>query len=77
MPRLPRTGDRALPGNPDRDCGMAETLWTEYKATGDVGLRNRLVLSYVPLVKHIVYKKIRELPPSCEVDDLISCGIES
>ena len=56
---------------------MAETLWTEYKATGDVGLRNRLVLTYVPLVKHIVYKKIRELPPSCEVDDLISCGIES
>ena len=56
---------------------MAETLWNEYKATSDVGLRNRLVLTYVPLVKHIVYKKIRELPPSCEVDDLISCGIES
>jgi RNA polymerase sigma factor for flagellar operon FliA len=52
---------------------MAEALWNEYKATGDVGLRNRLVLTYVPLVKHIVYKKIRELPPSCEVDDLISC----
>jgi RNA polymerase sigma factor FliA len=56
---------------------MAEALWHEYKATGDVGLRNRLVLTYVPLVKHIVYKKIRELPPSCEVDDLISCGIET
>ena len=56
---------------------MAEALWREYKATGDVGLRNRLVLTYVPLVKHIVYKKIRELPPSCEVDDLISCGIET
>jgi RNA polymerase sigma factor FliA len=56
---------------------MAEGLWNEYKATGDVGLRNRLVLTYVPLVKHIVYKKIRELPPSCEVDDLISCGIET
>jgi RNA polymerase sigma factor for flagellar operon FliA len=56
---------------------MAERLWEEYKATGDVALRNRLVLTYVPLVKHIVYKKIRELPPSCEVDDLISCGIET
>jgi RNA polymerase sigma factor FliA len=56
---------------------MAEQLWHEYRATGDVALRNRLVLTYVPLVKHIVYKKIRELPPSCEVDDLISCGIES
>jgi RNA polymerase sigma factor for flagellar operon FliA len=56
---------------------MAEELWHQYKATGDVALRNRLVLTYVPLVKHIVYKKIRELPPSCEVDDLISCGIET
>ena len=56
---------------------MAEALWREYKATGDRALRNRLVLTYVPLVKHIVYKKIRELPPSCEVDDLISCGIET
>jgi RNA polymerase sigma factor FliA len=56
---------------------MAEELWHQYRATGDVALRNRLVLTYVPLVKHIVYKKIRELPPSCEVDDLISCGIET
>ena len=56
---------------------MSEELWQQYKATGDVALRNRLVLTYVPLVKHIVYKKIRELPPSCEVEDLVSCGIES
>jgi RNA polymerase sigma factor for flagellar operon FliA len=26
------------------------------------------VLTYVPLVKHIVYKKLRELPPSCRYD---------
>jgi RNA polymerase sigma factor FliA len=56
---------------------MAEELWQRYKETGDLALRNRLVLTYVPLVKHIVYKKIRELPASCEVDDLISCGIET
>ena len=56
---------------------MSEELWHEYRASGDLALRNRLVLTYVPLVKHIVYKKIRELPPSCEVDDLISCGIET
>jgi RNA polymerase sigma factor for flagellar operon FliA len=56
---------------------MGEELWREYKETGDVALRNRLVLTYVPLVKHIVYKKIRELPASCEIDDLISCGIET
>jgi RNA polymerase sigma factor FliA len=56
---------------------MAEALWQQYKQSGDVALRNRLVLTYAPLVKHIVYRKIRELPVSCEVDDLISCGIES
>ncbi len=52
-------------------------LWQQYKANGDLSLRNRLVLTYLPLVKHIVYKKLRELPASCEVEDLISCGIES
>jgi RNA polymerase sigma factor for flagellar operon FliA len=70
-------GIEAQPGNPDPSSSMAESLWREYKETGDVALRNRLVLTYVPLVKQIVYRKIRELPASCEVDDLISCGIET
>ena len=56
---------------------MSLDVWREYKASGDASLRNRLVLTYLPLVKHIAYKKVRDLPPSCEVDDLISCGIES
>ena len=56
---------------------MSEDVWQEHRETGDLALRNRLVLTYVPLVKHIVYRKLRELPASCEVDDLISCGIET
>ena len=63
--------------DPDQFPGMSEEVWEDYSRTGDLELRNRLVLTYVPLVKHIVYRKIRELPASCEVDDLISCGIES
>jgi RNA polymerase sigma factor FliA len=51
-------------------------LWREYRRSGNRSLRNRLVLTYVPLVKHVVYKKLRELPVSCEADELISCGIE-
>lgn len=51
-------------------------LWKQYKASGDLKLRNRLVLTFVPLVKHIAYKKLKELPASCEVDDLLACGIE-
>ena len=52
-------------------------LWREYKATGDVHLRNRLVVAFTPLVKYIVFKKIRELPARCEVDDFVSCGLEA
>jgi len=52
-------------------------LWREYKATGDQGVRNRLVMTYAPLVKYIVFKKVRELPARCEVEDFISCGLEA
>ncbi len=51
-------------------------LWMQYRASGDRDLRDRLVLAYVPLVRHIVYRKARELPAWCEVDDLISSGVE-
>ena len=52
------------------------TLWKEYQATQDRRVRDRLVLTFAPLVKYIVYKKLRELPATCELEDLISCGIE-
>src|SRR6058998_2961290 len=55
----------------------ALALWREYKETGSVQVRNRLVMTYAPLVKYIVFKKIRELPARCEVDDFISCGLEA
>ncbi|GAC1658987.1 MAG: FliA/WhiG family RNA polymerase sigma factor [Gemmatimonadaceae bacterium] len=53
------------------------TLWKRYRESNDLRLRNRLVLTFAPLVKYIVYKKARELPAHCEVDDFISCGIEA
>ena len=52
-------------------------LWQQYKATGDAKLRDRLVLTFAPLVKYIVYKKVREMPARCEVEDFISCGLEA
>src|SRR5690349_11217615 len=55
----------------------ALALWRAYKATGDVQARNRLVMTYAPLVKYIVFKKVRELPARCEVEDFISCGLEA
>jgi RNA polymerase sigma factor for flagellar operon FliA len=52
-------------------------LWEEYKRTGDLRVRNRLVMTFAPLVKYIVFKKVRELPARCEVEDFISCGLEA
>jgi RNA polymerase sigma factor FliA len=52
-------------------------LWSEYKRTGDPRLRDRLVLTFAPMVKYIVYRKAREIPARCEVDDFISCGLEA
>jgi len=55
----------------------AMALWREYQRSGDRRLRDRLVLTYAPLVKFIVYRKIGELPVSCELDDLVSAGLEA
>ena len=55
----------------------ALALWRTYKGTGDLQARNRLVMTYAPLVKYIVFKKVRELPARCEVEDFISCGLEA
>jgi RNA polymerase sigma factor for flagellar operon FliA len=52
-------------------------LWKEYKRTGDLQARNRLVMTFAPLVKYIVFKKGRQLPARCEVEDFISCGLEA
>ena len=52
-------------------------LWTEYRRTNDRAVRDRLVLTFAPLVKYIVYKKVREMPARCEVEDFISCGLEA
>src|SRR3954451_12235322 len=52
-------------------------LWKKYRETNDPQLRNRIVLTFAPLVKYIVYNKIREIPARCEVDDFISCGLEA
>src|ERR1700743_2164020 len=52
-------------------------LWMDYKRTGDPRLRDRLVLTFAPMVKYIVYRKAREIPARCEVDDFISCGLEA
>src|SRR3954453_22984269 len=55
----------------------ALSLWRKYKATGDGQLRNRLIMTFAPLVKYIVYRKIREVPAHQEAEDYISHGLEA
>ncbi len=55
----------------------ALALWQEHRQSGDQSLRDRLIMTHAPLVKYIVYKKIRELPARCEVEDFMSCGLEA
>jgi RNA polymerase sigma factor for flagellar operon FliA len=52
-------------------------LWQAHKDSGDPKLRDRLVLTFAPMVKYIVYRKVREIPARCEVEDFISCGLEA
>jgi len=54
-----------------------QKLWQEYHATGDTRARDRLVFTLAPMVKYIVYRKIREIPARAEVEDFVSCGIEA
>jgi RNA polymerase sigma factor FliA len=55
----------------------AVALWHEYRRSGDARIRDRLVLTYAPLVKQIAHKKVRELPAHVQIEDLIACGLEA
>jgi RNA polymerase sigma factor FliA len=53
------------------------STWREYRQTGDAELRDRLVFAFMPMVRYIVYRKVRSLPAHCEAEDLLSCGLEA
>jgi RNA polymerase sigma factor for flagellar operon FliA len=57
----------------------AETLstWEEYRCTGDRELRDRLIFAFMPMVRHIVYRKVRVTPAHTDVEDFLSCGLEA
>ena len=53
----------------------AEALWHAWTSNHDSAARDRLVLSYSPMVTYLASRKVRELPSHCELDDLASCGL--
>ncbi|MGI9023652.1 MAG: RNA polymerase sigma factor WhiG [Acidimicrobiales bacterium] len=54
--------------------GVAE-LWEEYKSTGALEARNRLVLHYSPLVKFVAGRVSSGLPHNVDQADLVSYGM--
>jgi RNA polymerase sigma factor FliA len=57
--------------NPD----SVERLIRVWQTAGDIAARDQVVRSYAPMVKYLATRKVRGLPPHCELDDLVSCGL--
>lgn len=53
------------------------SLVQEYQRSGDLELRDRLIFTFMPMVRHIVYRKVRGIPAHCDAEDLLSCGLEA
>jgi RNA polymerase sigma factor for flagellar operon FliA len=52
-----------------------QTLWRQFKRTGDKAERDRLILTYAPLVKYVAGRLGSGLPAHVEEGDLISYGL--
>jgi RNA polymerase sigma factor FliA len=52
-----------------------QALWLQYKRSGDRGLRDRLILTYAPLVKYVAGRLGSGLPAHVEEGDLVSYGL--
>ena len=51
------------------------SLWVEYRRTKDKQLRDRLILTYAPLVKYVAGRLGSGLPAHVDDDDLVSYGL--
>jgi RNA polymerase sigma factor for flagellar operon FliA len=51
-----------------------EAMWAEYKRTDEVGLRNRLIEAYLPLVDYLSERIAERLPRCVDVDEVRSAG---
>ena len=55
--------------------GETQALWQEYRATHDRALRDRLILTYAPLVKFVAGRLGSNLPSHVDEQDLVSYGL--
>ena len=52
-----------------------QTLWLQFRKTGDQALRDRLILTYAPLVKYVAGRLGSGLPAHVDEGDLVSYGL--
>ena len=52
-----------------------QSLWQEYRRTGDAALRERLILTYAPLVKYVAGRVGSGLPSHVDESDLVQYGL--
>ena len=52
-----------------------QALWLEFRKTGDQALRDRLILTYAPLVKYVAGRLGSGLPAHVDENDLVSYGL--
>ena len=52
-----------------------QTLWREYRRSGDKSVRDRLILTYAPLVKYVAGRLGSGLPAHVDEGDLVSYGL--
>jgi RNA polymerase sigma factor for flagellar operon FliA len=54
---------------------QTQTLWLEYRKSQDQELRDRLILTYAPLVKFVAGRVGASLPAHVDEQDLVSYGL--
>jgi RNA polymerase sigma factor for flagellar operon FliA len=52
-----------------------EKLWEKYKSNNSQKAKEKLILEYIPLVKHIAGKIIVDLPDRFDFEDLVNYGV--
>ena len=55
--------------------GDTQALWQDYRRTRDRALRDRLILTYAPLVKFVAGRLGAGLPANVDEQDLVSYGL--
>ncbi len=52
-----------------------QSLWLDYQRTRDTAIRDRLILTYAPLVKYVAGRVGSGLPAHVDEEDLVSYGL--